>query len=185
MQVDRLSGIVAAVWSLGFAAVSGWQLISGPGKGTAYAAFATGLAVMISLVLVLKLAGAVLAVAAIVPSRLGLPVRLTAMGLWGAFGLLALYCAGSVVIAVGTASGAVGPSAAWTAAGGITGRSLWYLLFNLVGATAFGLLAYGFHRRHRLRWTVAVVGLVGAPLLLALVLGVGPAILGALGLLPA
>jgi len=179
-----ISGIVATVWSLGFAAVSAWQLASGPGESTRYAEYATGLAVMIGLVLVLKLVGAVLALAAITPRGLGLPAPVTATGLWGAFGLLALYCAGSVVIAFGTESGVLEPSAAWTAAGGVTGRSVLYVLFNLIGATAFGVLAFTFHRRHRLRWTVAVIGLVGAPLLLALVLGGGPAILSVLGLLP-
>lgn len=109
---------------------------------------------------------------------------MTAVGLWGAFGLLALYSAGSVVIAFGTVAGVLEPSAAWTTAGGVTGRSVLYVLFNLAGAAAFGVLAITFHHRHRQRWPVAATGLVGAPLLLTLILGVGPALLGALGLLP-
>jgi hypothetical protein len=58
------------------------------------------------------------------------------------------------------------------------------VLFFLVGEALFGVLAVWFHRRHRLGWTVALAGLVGAPLLLGLLLAVAPAILGRLGLLP-
>ena len=47
-----------------------------------------------------------------------------------------------------------------------------------------GMLAVWFHRRHHLRWTWAVAGLAGAPLLLGLILSAGPAILGRWGLLP-
>jgi hypothetical protein len=46
------------------------------------------------------------------------------------------------------------------------------------------VLAVWFHRRHHLGWTSAVAGLAGAPLLLALLLAVAPAILGRWGLLP-
>jgi hypothetical protein len=59
------------------------------------------------------------------------------------------------------------------------------LVLKLAGAAAFGVLAVWFHRRHHLRWTWAVAGLAGAPLLLGLLLGVAPAILSRWGLLPA
>jgi hypothetical protein len=103
----------------------------------------------------------------------------------GAFGVLALYSAGNLFITVGTESGLLAPSAAWTAAGGVTGRAVLYVLFFLAGAVLFGVLAVWFHRRHHLGWTAAVAGLVGAPLLLGLLLAVAPAILGRWGLLPA
>jgi hypothetical protein len=105
--------------------------------------------------------------------------------LWGAFGLLALYSAGNLVITVGTVSGLLAPSAAWTAAGGVTARSVLYVLFFLAGAALFGVLAVWFHRRHGLGWTSAAAGLVGAPLLLWLILAAAPAVLGWWGLLPA
>jgi len=112
-------------------------------------------------------------------------VRLLGVTLWGAFGLLALYSAGNLVITVGTESGLVAPSAAWTAAGGVTAKAVLYVLFFLAGAALFGVLAVWFHRRHQLGWTSAVAGLVGAPLLLGLLLGVAPAVLTRWGLLPA
>jgi hypothetical protein len=114
----------------------------------------------------------------------GRPRQLLGVGLWGAFGLLGLYSAGNLVIPVGTVSGLLAPSAAWTAAGGVTPRAVLYVLFFLAGAAVYGVLAVWFHRRHHLRWTSAVAGLAGAPLLLGLLLAAAPAILGRWGLLP-
>jgi hypothetical protein len=186
----RAVGYLAAAWCVGFAGVSAWQVAADPigqtGAGRRYAAYASGLAVMSVLVGVLKLAGAAVAVAAVRvrPGRPRRPRRLLGVAVWGAFGLLGLYSAGSLVITVGTVSGLLAPSAAWTAAGGVTPKAIGYVLFFLVGAAMFGVLAVWFHRRHRLRWTSAVAGLAGAPLLLALLLAVAPAILGRWGLLP-
>ena len=113
-------------------------MVHGPGAGTRYAAYARGLAVMIAAVLVLKLIGAALALAAITPRRLGL----TAVGLWGAFGLLALYSVGSAFIA---------------------------FRHSRRRPRTFRGVDGG-------RWCHAT-GLVGAPLLLAVILGLGPALL--------
>jgi hypothetical protein len=170
--------------------LSAWQVAADPigqsGVGRRYAAYASGLAIMSVLVGVLKLAGAAVAVAA-VRVRAGRSRRwlvLLGVALWGAFGLLVLYSAGNLVITVGTETGLRAPSAAWTAAGGVTAKAVLYVVFFLAGAALFGVLAVWFHRRHRLRWTSAVVGLAGAPLLLGLLLGVAPAVLGRWGLLP-
>jgi hypothetical protein len=186
----RVLGYAAAAWCLGFAGVSAWQvaayLTGQPDPRQRYAAYSSGLAIIGVLVLVLKLAGAAVALAA-VSVRPGLPGRrlqLLGAALWGAFGLLSLYSAGNLVIAVGTVGGLLAPSAAWTAAGGVTPKAILYVLFFLAGAALFGVLAVWFHRRHQLRWTWAVAGLAGAPLLLGLILAVAPAILGRWGLLP-
>jgi hypothetical protein len=186
----RAVGYAVAAWCLGFAGVSLWlvaDLVANPEAAAArYAADAAGLVVVSLLVLVLKLAGAGLALAAVLagPGWPGRRVRLLGIALWGAFGVLALYSAGNLFITVGTESGLLAPSAAWTAAGGVSGRAVLYVLFFLAGAALFGVLAVWFHRRHRLRWTAAAAGLAGAPLLLGLVLAVAPAILGRWGLLP-
>ena len=89
-----------------------------------------------------------------------------------------------LVITVGTVGGLLAPSAAWTAAGGVTVKAVGYVLFFLVGAALFGVLAVWFHRRHQLGWTTAVTGLAGAPLLLWLLLVAAPVVLGRWGLLP-
>jgi hypothetical protein len=186
----RAVGYLAAAWCLGFAGVSAWQVAADPigqtGASRRYAAYASGLAVISVLVGLLKLAGAVVAVAAVRvrPGRPRRPRQLLGVALWGAFGLLGLYSAGNLVITVGTVSGLLAPSAAWTAAGGVTPKAILYVLFFLVGTAMFGVLAVWFHRRHRLRWTSAIAGLAGAPLLLTLLLAVAPAVLDRLGLWP-
>jgi hypothetical protein len=182
----RALGYVAAAWCLGFAAVSAWQVVAGPIPGQRLADDASGLAVMSVLVGVLKLAGAAVALAAVLapPGLPRRPLQLLGVALWGAFGLLSLYSAGNLVITVGTVGGLLAPSAAWTAAGGVTVKAVLYVLFFLAGAALFGVLAVWFHRRHRLGWTSAVAGLAGAPLLLGLLLAVAPAVLGQWGLLP-
>jgi hypothetical protein len=182
----RALACIAAAWCLFFAAVSAWQVVAGPAADQRLADYASGLAIVSVLVGVLKLAGAAVALAAVLAPP-GLPRRpliLLGVALWGAFGLLTLYSAGNLVITVGTVSGMLAPSAAWTAAGGVTARAVLYVLFFLAGAALFGVLAVWFHRRHHLGWTSAVAGLAGAPLLLGLLLGVAPAVLGRWGLLP-
>jgi Flp pilus assembly protein TadB len=67
-------------------------------------------------------------------------------------------------VAAGWCLGFAGVSA-WLVAGGVTLRAILYVLFFLAGAALLGALAVWFHRRHRLRWTSAVAGLAGAPLL--------------------
>lgn len=183
-QPVRVVGYTVAAWCLGFAAVSGWQLVTGPEPGDPFTDYAGGIAVMIILVGALKILGAVIALLAIRSQPLRMPPRLLAIGLWGAFGLLAVYAAGSIALAVGNMTGLTEPTAAWESAGGITPRSILYVLFFLAGAILFGVLAASFHRRNRTPWTAAAIGLLGAPLLLGIVLVIAPSILGHLDLLP-
>ena len=180
----RVVGYLVAVWCLGFAAVSGWQLVTGPEPGDPFAAYAGGIAAMIILVGVLKLLGAVIALLAIRSQTLPMSPGLLAIGLWGAFGLLAVYSAGSIAVAIGNMTGLTEPTAAWESAGGVTPLSILYVLFFLAGAILFGVLAASFHRRHKVPWTAAVIGLLGAPLLLSVVLVIAPSILSHLDLLP-
>ena len=90
----RTLGYVAAAWCIGFAGVSAWQLAAGPigqsATGQRYAAYASGLAIMGVLVGLLKLAGAAVAVAAVLvgPGRPPRLLQLLGVALWGAFGLL-------------------------------------------------------------------------------------------------
>jgi hypothetical protein len=185
----RVVGYAAAGWCLGFAGVSAWQaagLLGQPAAGQRHAADAAGLVIISVLVGVLKVAGAAVALAAVLvrPGRPRRPHQLLGVALWGAFGLLGLYSAGNLFITVGTVSGLLAPSAAWTAAGGVTAKAILYVLFFLAGSALFGVLAVWFHRRHHLRWTAAVAGLTGAPLLLWLLLAAAPALLGRWDLLP-
>lgn len=175
-------GYVAAAWCLGFAAVNGWDLVTGWDADDSFAAYAEGLAAMSILVLGLKILGAVMALLAVQSLRIS--PRLLATGLWGAFAVLSVYSAGNIVLTVGNATGLLEPSAAWESAGGVTPRAVAYMLFFLIGATLFGILAVSFHRRHRTPWRAAVVGVLGAPVLLSIILLIAPRILTYFGLLP-
>jgi hypothetical protein len=180
----KVAGYAAAAWCIVFAGVSALQLATGGALEGQFAAYASGLTAMVALVLILKLAGAVFALASIWPGQGWISPRHLATALWGAFGLLALYSAGNIFITVTTVTGLIGPSAAWTAAGGVTPKAILYVLFCFAGAASFGTVAVSYGRRHRTRWTAAWIGLLGAPLLLGLILAVAPAILRALGLMP-
>lgn len=176
-------GAGAAAWAIAFAAVSGYQVLGGGGYDARFASYATGLDAMAVLVLALKLVGAAVAAAAVVPWGGRLP-RLTTMLLWGGFGLLGLYSAGNIVLTVGTLSGLLEPSAAWTAAGGVTLHAVLYVLFFLAATAMFGALAVSYRRRHPIRGRWIVAGLVGAPPVLAAMLVGAPALLRAVGMLP-
>jgi hypothetical protein len=87
----RAVGFTATAWCLGFAAVSAWQVVAGPPAGRWLAADASGLAILSMLVGVLKLAGAAVALAAVLapPGLPRRPPQLLGVALWGVFGLLA------------------------------------------------------------------------------------------------
>jgi hypothetical protein len=130
------------------------------------------------LVVGLKVLGAAVALLSIARrSRLLSPERLGVL-LWGAFALLTLYVLGSVVEAVGIGLGLMGSTDQ------LTVRSVAYVLFFLSLAAGYGILTVSYQRRQGLRRGVAVLGVVGAPVLLGALLVAVPAVLTALGLMP-
>ncbi|WP_213454497.1 hypothetical protein [Rhizomonospora bruguierae] len=142
-----------------------------------YAEYASGITVMNWLVVGLKAVGAAVALLSVArrpwirPSLLGVLV-------WGAFAMLGVYAAGSVVQAVGMASGLAGSADQITMAG------VAYVLFFLVLASGYGVLAISYSRRFGLSKGVAVLGVLGAPVMLGLILLAIPMVLAALGLMP-
>lgn len=66
----------------------------------------------------------------------------------------------------------------------VTAWSLAYVAFFVVGAVGFSVLAISFTRRHPPSRWVVVLGVVGAPVMLGLLLVVLPMVLAALGLFP-
>lgn len=181
-SVTRFTARAVAAWCLLFAAVNVLQLLTGRLAQDDLASYATGIAVMAVLVLVLKVIGAGVALTSIRPAQQ--PSWLLGAALWGMASLLVLYSLGNVMITVVTASGLTGPSEAWEAAGGVTGRTVAYLVFFLAAAPLFTVLAFSYQRRLRPRWSALVAGVIGAPLLLGTLLVAAPAVLSAMGLLP-
>lgn len=173
----KATGIVFAAWCLGFAAVNAWQLASGRLPDDEVGDYSTALTVMSVLVLLLKLLGAGMALASLRSVHHRRVSWLLGAALWAATSTLALYSAGNLIITLGTVTGLLEPTAAWESAGGVTIRSVAYLLFFLAGAAMSAALTVSYHRRHRLRWTAVAAGATGAPALLGGLLVVLPALL--------
>ncbi|MFD1522810.1 hypothetical protein [Pseudonocardia yunnanensis] len=163
---------VMAAWCLGFAAVNIAFQVTGRFASGPYADMAAGLAVMDWIVVALKLLGATVAVRSVIARP---PTAVRTVLVWGAFALLALYSAGNVVELVGMVVS--DPS-------GIELRSLAYIMFFLAGAAGYGALAVSYSRRTHARRSHAVLGVLGAPLVLGALLIAAPAALAAVGLLP-
>lgn len=158
-----------AAWCLGFAAVNlGFAATGGFADGQ-YAEYAGALAVMNWLAFVLKLAGAGIAILTVVEPPRWIPVGLRAVAVWSAFSLLAIYSAGSVGELV------------WFLANDpdtIDARGLAYMAFFAAGAIGYGSLAWSYHRRSGSTRRHVVIGALGGPVGLALLLVAAPAALG-------
>jgi hypothetical protein len=173
----RLVGLLVVLWCLAFASVNVVFELTGHFDTGRAAGLGVGLSVMDWVVAGLKVLGAVVAGLAILPRQSVVrPATLTVL-LWGAFATLATYVAGSVVEATAFATGLAGDP------NDLTPRTIGYLVFFLAAATGFGVLAVSYSRRHRSPRRLAAWGLLGAPVLLGLLLGVLPAVLTAAGLL--
>ncbi|GAA4511692.1 hypothetical protein GCM10023191_076210 [Actinoallomurus oryzae] len=173
-----VTGALVALLCLGFAVVNVAFEITDRFADGPYAGYASGIAVMNWLVVGLKVLGAAVALLSIAGRpRLLSPERLGVL-LWGAFALLTLYVLGSMVEAVGIGLGLMGSTDQFTV------RSVAYVLFFLSLAAGYGILTVSYQRRQGLRRGVAVLGVVGAPVLLGGLLVAVPAVLTALGLMP-
>ena len=171
-------GWLMAAWCLGFAAVNVAYVASGHFEDGDYAQYGAGLAVMSWLVLILKVVGAAIAVIAIRPLPRFASPRAVGVTLWGAAALLALYSVGNLVQLVGMLAGLMGSRHDITALG------LAYVAFFILGAIGYGVLAVSLSRRYAITTPTAVVGALGAPVFLAVLLIGMPLLLGHLGLLP-
>jgi len=98
--------------------------------------------------------------------------------LWGAFATLALYAVGSVAEAISIVLSLTGNGDEIDPAG------IGYVSFFSLVATGYGVLAVSHARRHGTRKGLVVLGVLGAPVVLGLVLVVIPRLLAALGLMP-
>lgn len=105
--------------------------------------------------------------------------RIVGTLLWAAFATVTVYVVGSIAQAVVMLAGLAGD------ADRVDVASVAYVLVFLLAASGFGTLALSFARRAAPSTRVMVIGACAAPLVLASVLVVVPAILRATGLLSA
>ena len=143
-----------------------------------YPEYASALAVMDWLVVGLKTIGAAVALLSIAKSPRFLPPALLGVLLWGAFAMLGVYAVGNVLQAVGMAAGLAGTPDQIDMAG------VGYVLSFLLLAAGYGVLAISYSRRFGLRKGVAILGVLGAPVMLGVILLAVPMLLAALGLMP-
>lgn len=175
----RLVGWLLAVWCVGFAVVNVVFELTGRFAGGPLAAYAPGISVMNWFVAGLKVLGAAVALLAVAGRRTAVqPAVLTTL-VWGAFALLGVYALGNVVEAVGMATGLAGSPDQ------ITLRNVGYVVFFLLGAAGYGVVAISHSRRTGFRKGYALLGVLGGPLVIALLLVALPALLALSGLMPA
>jgi hypothetical protein len=172
-----VTGWLVAAWCVAFALANVALEATDRFAHGPYAAYATGLAVMSWIVFALKLVGAGLALSSLrhVPP---LPPRVLSTLLWSATALLGLYALGSVVEAIGMLAGVAGRPDQITVAGVL------YVVFFLLGATGYGVLAVSFSHRARVGRGAMLIGLLVAPVALALLLMVIPLLLVATHVMP-
>ncbi|MFI5490784.1 hypothetical protein [Micromonospora echinaurantiaca] len=174
-----LTARLIALACLGFAVVNVVFEMTDRFADGPYAAYASGLTVMNWLVVGLKTAGGAVALLSVAKHPRLLPPAILGMSLWGAFALIGVYALGSVVQAAGMASNLAGTPDQIDLAG------VAYVLFFLLLAAGYGVLTISYSRRFALKKKVAVVGVLGAPVLLSVVLLAVPMLLAAVGVMPA
>ncbi|WP_309131924.1 hypothetical protein [Brevibacterium sp.] len=173
-----VAAVLVAVGCIGFAAVNVVfegldHFADGP-----YAEYASGITVMNWLVIGLKVFGAVVALLSVSSQPVLLRPAVVGVLTWGAFTTLAVYVVGSMVEAIGMATGLLAD------ADDIGLLDVGYMLFFLTLAAGFGVLAISHTRRHRLPRRIAVLGMFGPPVVLGGVLFVVPSLLAAIGVMP-
>jgi hypothetical protein len=172
------AGALAALCCVGFAAVNIVFEATGRFSDGPYADYASGLSVANWVVTGLKGLGAAAALLSLTARPRLLPPRALGVMLWGAFATLAVYALGSVVQAIAMVSGLAGDADEITLAG------IAYVSFFLLLAVAFGVLAISHSRRFGLGRRTVVLGALGAPVLLGVLLMGIPAVLVAVGVMP-
>ena len=175
----RIVAWLVAAWCVGFAVVNVAFETTGHFSEGAHAEYATALSVMDWTVSVLKMLGAAVALVSVTRRRVRVSPRLVAVMVCGAAALLGLYCLGSLVEAIGMLTGVVGN------ADDLTFRSVGYLVLFLIAAAGYGVLAVSFSRRYETGRRAALIGVLGAPIVLAALLVAIPLLLVSVGLMPA
>jgi hypothetical protein len=173
------TGRLMALCCIGFAVVNIVFELTDHFADGPYAEYSAGIAVMNWLVVGLKAVGAAVALLSVASRPRFLPPVILGVLLWGAFAMLAVYAVGSVVQAIGMASGLAGSADQIDLAG------VAYVLFFLLVAAGYGVLSISYSRRFGLPKVVVVLGALGAPVALGVILLAVPMLLAAVGVMPA
>ena len=178
----RWSAYAVATWAVAFAGVNVWLLFGGVAADSPLREVWGAMTVMNLLVIALKGVGAATALASVQPWGERLPRWLLTGSMWGAAGLLLLYAGLNFGVMI-----ADGQLTAMTAlAGGEFIVPAWaYATFFAVPGILFAAAGRDHQRRSGTSRRWAILGLLGAPLLLGAVLFGMPALLRLAGLLPA
>lgn len=172
-------GVLVALWCIAFAVVNIIFEATDHFAGGPLAEYAAGITVMNWLVVGFKTLGAAVALLSVANfPKLHLSALMTVL-VWGAFATLGIYALGSIMQAVGMIFGFAGTPDQIDLAG------VGYVFMFLLAAAGYGFLAVSYSRRYGSRRGYAVLGVVGAPVVLGLILIAIPRLLVALGLMPA
>jgi hypothetical protein len=174
----RVIGILTALWCAAFAVVNIAFEITDRFSDGPYAEYADAVTVMNWLVVGLKALGAAVAMRSVVDRYRWPSPTTVAVLLWGAFSTIGVYATGSVAQWIGMASGITNHTRDLGAV------DVAYVLFFVAAAAGFGTLATSYLRRHRLRKSYALIGALGGPVVLLLILVVVPAALVGLDVMP-
>jgi hypothetical protein len=177
----RWSAYAVAAWAVAFAGVNFYLLFGGTAADSPLRDVWGAMIIMNVLVIVLKGLGAATALASVQSWGRRLPAWLLSGAMWGAGGLLLLYAGLNFGMLI--ASGQL--TATTALAGGEFLVPAWtYATFFGVPGLLFAAAGRDHQRRTgtSLRW--AVLGLLGAPALLGIVLFGVPALLRTAGMLP-
>ena len=175
----QVVGWLVAAWCVGFAAVNVAFETTGRFANGPHAEYAAALSVMDWTVAVLKVLGATVALASVTSRRIRVSPRLVAVMVCGAAAVLTLYCVGSIVEAIGMLTGVGGDPA------DLTSRSVGYLVLFLFAAAGYGVLGLSFSRRYDTGRREALIGVLGGPIVVGILLVGIALLLGSLGLMPA
>lgn len=168
-----------ALWCIGFAVANIVYESTDHFAGGPYAQYASAFTVMNWLVVGLKALAAAVALLSVASNPRFPPPPLMTVLVWGCFATLGLYVLGSVAQAVGMVSGLAGTADQIDVAG------VGYVLFFLLAAAGYGVLAVSYSRRLGVWKGFAVLGVLSAPVVLSLLLLAIPTLLAVLGLMPA
>jgi hypothetical protein len=168
-------------WSLAFGSIAfavvnvAFELSGGFEEGP-LSEYATGLTIVNWFVAALKVVGAVIALLSVAQHR-RTSARFVNVLIWGAAGTLVVYSLGNIVQLVGLVMDPTG-------SGQVDFAGILYVLGFVVAAAGFAVVAISHSGRSGLGVGPAILGAVGGVVVLAVILIALPALLTALGIMP-